>query len=196
MADFPNIGFTNINLQSNLPTLITKSISGREERAQVSSQYWSFSASFSNLSDAERRQLMGFIMSKRGSYSSFTIELPSSYNDSSGSYSGTVTTSTATAGALSFTGTVSSNNTLIFKAGDLIKFAGHDKVYMITGDVTSNGSGAITASVFPAIKTTSNAVVVTYTDVPMTVRFGSDQLGFSADTSEYGSFDIDFIEVI
>jgi hypothetical protein len=196
MADFPNIGFTNISLQSNLPTLITKSISGREERAQVASQYWSFSAGFSNLSEAERRQLLGFIMSKRGSYSSFTIDLPSSYNDSTGSYTGTVTTTIAAAGALSFTGTVASNNTLIFKAGDLIKFAGHDKVYMITADVTSSGAGAITAPVFPAIKTTGNVVIVTHIDVPMTVRFANDALGFASDISEYASFAIDFVEVI
>jgi hypothetical protein len=196
MADFPNIGFTNISLQSNLPTLITKSISGREERAQVASQYWSFSAGFANLSEATRRQLLAFIMSKRGSYSSFTIDLPSSYNDSSAGYAGTVNYVTAVAGALSFTGSVSTNNALVFKAGDLVKFQNHDKVYMITADVTSSGAGAITASVFPAIKTSGTVISLEYNNVPMTVRFANDALGFASDISEYASFAIDFVEVI
>jgi hypothetical protein len=67
---------------------------------------------------------------------------------------------------------------------------------MITSDVTSGATGIISASVFPAIKTTSTAYLVTHIDVPMTVRFANDTLGFSADQSEYASFDIDFVEVI
>ena len=196
MADFPSTPFSNLTLTSNVPTLITRSLNGREERAQIATQFWSFSASFSNLTDTQRRQLLGFIMSKRGAYSSFTIELPDTLDDSSGAYTGTITTTTATAGALSFTATVASNNTLILRSGDMIKFANHDKVYMVTADATSTGAGGLTVSLFPAIRTTSNTVVVTHKTVPITVRFGSQEYSFQMAQELFGSFDLDFIEVI
>lgn len=196
MPSFPSVDFTDCSVSSNTPTLVTKSINGVEERATISSQYWTVGATFRNLSDSERRQLIGFIMKSRGPYSTFDLTLPTTLDDSTGNYTGTITVATATAGNLSFTATVSASNTLILKAGDFIKFSNHNKVYMVTDDATSVGTN-LTVSLYPAIRTSATSShTVTHKNVPMTVRFATDNIPFSLDQKLFSSVDIDFIEVL
>ena len=196
MPSFPSVDFTDCGISSNTPTLVTKSINGVEERATIAGQYWTVGATFRNLSDSERRQLIGFIMKSRGPYSTFDLTLPTTLDDSTGNYTGTITVATATAGNLSFTATVSASNTLILKAGDFIKFSNHNKVYMVTDDATSVGTN-LTVSLYPAIRTSATSShTVTHKNVPMTVRFATDNIPFSLDQKLFSSVDIDFIEVL
>lgn len=196
MPSFPSVDFTDCSVSSNTPTLVTKSINGVEERATIAGQYWTVGATFRNLSDSERRQIIGFIMKSRGPYSTFDLTLPTTLDDSTGNYTGTITVATATAGNLSFTATVSASNTLILKAGDFIKFSNHNKVYMVTDDATSVGTN-LTVSLYPAIRTSATSShTVTHKNVPMTVRFATDNIPFSLDQKLFSSVDIDFIEVL
>jgi hypothetical protein len=197
MADFPSVEFTALELSSNTPTIVTTSISGLEQRSQVRTQYFNFTASFQNLSDAERREIMGFLMSKRGSLTPFSIDLPSPFNNSTGAYTGTITVTVGAAGATSVTATVASN-VVIVKAGDFIKFSGHNKLYMVTADATAS-AGTVSISLFPALRTSAVSNTITHKTVPMYVRCSTDQLGFSAGAvggDGYNSIDIDFVEVI
>jgi len=196
MPDFPSVDFTACNVQTVTPTLVTKTINGLEERAAVAGQYFVVNAQFSNVSDQERRQLLGFIMKSRGPFSTFNLYLPSTIDESTGSYTGTITVATATAGLTSCTATVSASNTLILRAGDFIKFSNHNKVYMVTDDATSVGTN-LTVNLFPAIRTSATSShTITHKNVPMTVRFGSDNYTVSIDQNLYGSMDIDFVEVL
>lgn len=197
MADFPSVDFSAMELSSNTPTIVTTSLSGLEQRAQVATQYFSFTASFQNLSDAERRQIMGFLMGKRGNLTAFSIDLPSPFNNSTGAYTGTITVTAGASGATSVTASVASN-VLIVKAGDFIKFSGHNKVYMVTADATASSS-TVTINLFPALRTSVASNTVTHKTVPMYVRCSADQIGFSAGAvggDGYNSIDIDFVEVI
>jgi hypothetical protein len=190
------VDFTDCSISSNTPTLVTRSINGVEERATIAGQYWSVAATFRNISDSERRQLLGFIMKSRGPYSTFDLTLPTTLDDSTGNYTGTITVATATAGNLSFTATVSASNTLILKAGDFIKFSNHNKVYMVTDDATSVGTN-LTVNVYPAIRTSATSShTVTHKNVPMTVRFATDNIPFNLDQKLFSSVDIDFVEVL
>jgi hypothetical protein len=196
MPSFPSVDFTDCSISSNTPTLVTRSINGVEERATIAGQYWSVAATFRNISDSERRQLLGFIMKSRGPYSTFDLTLPTTLDDSTGNYTGTITVATATAGNLSFTATVSASNTLILKAGDFIKFSNHNKVYMVTDDATSVGTN-LTVNVYPAIRTSATSShTVTHKNVPMTVRFATDNIPFNLDQKLFSSVDIDFVEVL
>jgi hypothetical protein len=61
-----------------------------------------------------------------------------------------------------------------FKAGDFIKFASHNKVYMVVSDVTSS-SNAATVTIEPPLTTAlADDSVVTYKNVPFTVHLTSD----------------------
>ncbi len=64
----------------------------------------------------------------------------------------------------------------VFKAGDIVTFAGHLKVYEITRDANSDGGGL--ASVFlntPLLSAVVDLEVVTYQNVAMKVALADDQ---------------------
>lgn len=199
MADFPSVPFTALNLNSNTPTVVTKSLSGLEQRNQVSTQYFNFTADFNNISDAERRQIIGFLMSKRGSLLPFTIDLPEPFQDSSGTLNLIINVTASTAGSTAVTIQFSSVVAgTVLKAGDFVKFSGHNKVYMVTDDVSANTSGlqSRTLNIFPALRQTATSNSVTHKNVPMYVKCTTDQFGFNSDPNLYSSFSLDFTEVI
>jgi hypothetical protein len=195
MADFPSVAFTTMEVRNNTPTIVTTSISGLENRTQVGTQYWGFTATFQNLSDAERRQIMGFLMTKRGSLYPFTINLPEPFEDSTGNYAPSFTASTGAAGATTVTATILTSGANVFKSGDFVTFSNHKKLYMVTADATASGT-ALTFTVFPALRTSVAAATVTHKNVEMYVKCSSDQLSFSSDPNLFASMDIDFVEVI
>ena len=67
-----------------------------------------------------------------------------------------------------------------FKAGDFIKFASHNKVYMVVSDVTSS-SNAATVTIEPPLTTAlADNSVITYDNVPFTVHLTNDVQEFGA----------------
>ena len=61
------------------------------------------------------------------------------------------------------------------KAGDFIKLAGHRKVYMVTEDCDSDGSGYGTVSIEPALtNSVADGETLVVEDVPFRMRFADD----------------------
>jgi len=196
MAFPTTIPFNALNFRSITPTIINRSLSGIENRTQVAGQYWTFTARFSTLTEEKRKELLGYLMSLRGNLNTDTIALPEPLNDSSGNYTGNITNVSGSAGALSCTASVTSNSTLILKAGDIIKFGNHNKVYMVTSNATSNGSGAVTINFFPALRTAVSSGTCTHKDVTMTVRVVNPEISFQMGAAMFADFDLDFEEVL
>lgn len=77
-----------------------------------------------------------------------------------------------------------------FKAGDYIQIGSSAtaKLYMITADATSNGSGVVSVSVEPTIKATaSSGAAVTFISPKGVFRMDANELGWDADhVSKYG----------
>ena len=83
-----------------------------------------------------------------------------------------------------------------FKAGDFIKFASHDKVYMVVADVTSS-SNAATVTIEPPLTTAlANNEAVTYDSVPFTVALVNDIQTIALGGDGFYRFEVDMIEVI
>ena len=61
-----------------------------------------------------------------------------------------------------------------FKAGDFIKFASHDKVYMVVSDVTSSSNAATVTIEPPLITALTDNSAVTYDNVSFTVHLTND----------------------
>ena len=70
-----------------------------------------------------------------------------------------------------------------FKAGDMIKFASHTKVYMVVEDVTASSNAATVTIEPPLITALSDNSTVTYDDVPFTVHLTNDVQEFGAVSS-------------
>ena len=168
--------FETMGIQSIQNTIISKSINGKKLTRQVDNQRFGFSV---RIITAKRSdvygELMAFIIKQRSSKENFTI-VPPDVTTINGSESGTVLVN----------GSHSAGDTTIamdgfggdgsgrFKAGDLIKFASHTKVYMIVSDVTSS-SNAATVTIEPPLQSALvDNSVVTYSSVPFTVHLTSD----------------------
>lgn len=183
-------GFTAINFRSTNYNLSSTSLSGRTQVRGLGSQRWEFSASFPPMERSEYGPVNAFLIKQRGMLESFQIIIPE-VSTKSGTATGTLTANGAVSvGATSFT---VAGLTGTLRAGDVFKFAGHSKVYMITAD----RSGAGSVSFEPPLQYgAANAEGVTYTDVPFTVRLNNDVQEFSYALDRTVSYEIDMIEVI
>jgi hypothetical protein len=189
---------TNLDFFSQTPTLISTSLSGKEQRAQLSSQKWAVRMTLNSLSDADRRTLQSFVQEQNGSLTAFELELPSDLADSSGGYTGAITTDGAhSAGATTVSiSTSASSGTYAVKKGDLIRFAGAVKTYMVTSNTFVDVSGDATISISPSLQTdVSTTTSVTHTNVSLNVRI-DNEFKYTARQELFANTKMEFIEVI
>ena len=126
-------------------------------------------------------ELMAFIIKQRSRKENFTI-IPPEIEDARGSETGTVLVNGvhAVGDTTIAMDAFASDGAGRFKAGDFIKFASHNKVYMVVSDVTSS-SNAATVTIEPPLTTAlADDSVVTYDNVPFTVHLTNDVQEFGA----------------
>lgn len=183
--------FRTVNLQSISPTLVSESASGKLQARQIAGQRWSFTASYPPLTRSEFAPVSAFIMQQRGRLNTFTIEIPV-VSDSASSATGT----------LAVNGAVTAGNTVIavdgltgsLELGDLVKFDGHDKVYMV---VAKSGTNMTSMTIEPPlVDDIADDEEVIYNNVPMKVRLNNDVQEFGLRTDSLVSYEVDFIEAI
>jgi hypothetical protein len=165
--------FQSLGIKSIQATIISKSVSGKKLARQIDGQRWSFTA---RVITAKRSdvygELMAFIIKQRSGKENFTI-IPPEVEDARGTASGTPH-GTASAGATSIT--LGGTGTGTLKAGDFIKFANHDKVYMVVADQSDISTGSLTIE--PPLTTAVSSSNITYDNVPFTVYLTNDMQEF------------------
>ena len=189
---FPTTGFTVMNFKSNTTTRITTTLSGKTLRQALPSQFFSFKLQSPPLTRAEFQPVMAFIMKQNGKFDSFTI-IPPLVNDASGTAGGTITVNATYAAGSS---TVKANGgTGTLKAGDMIKFSNHNKVYMVTADVDMDASSVDTIEIFPSLReAVSNTTTIQYDDVPFEVFMTSDVMEYQVGSTQLFTYEIDVRE--
>ena len=159
----------SLGIKSIQNTIISKSVSGKKLARQIDGQRWGFTA---RIITAKRSdvygELMAFIVKQRSGKENFTI-IPPEVEDARGTASGTPN-GTASAGATSIT--LGGTGTGTLKAGDFIKFANHDKVYMVVADQSDISTGSLTIE--PPLTTAVSSSDITYDNVPFTVHLTND----------------------
>jgi hypothetical protein len=165
--------FESLGIKSIQTTIISKSVSGKKLARQIDGQRWSFTA---RVITAKRSdvygELMAFIIKQRSGKENFTI-IPPEVEDARGTASGTPH-GTASAGATSIT--LGGTGTGTLKSGDFIKFANHDKVYMVVADQSDISTGSLTIE--PPLTTAVSSSNITYDNVPFTVYLTNDMQEF------------------
>ena len=185
-----------INIASIQPTLISRTISGRKQARQIGGQLWRMTCNFAPLTRAQFSPILAFIISQRGSYDTFTIA-PNVHKDTQGSATGSPLVNGASQTGRSVITDGWNASITIFKAGDFCKFANHDKIYVVSADATSNGSGASTISIEPALITSpANDSAITYTAVPFTVALTGRVQEFETGTTGLYEYELDMEENI
>ena len=174
--------FETLGIKSIQSTIISKSISGKKLSRTIDSQRWAFTASIITAKRSDvYGELMAFIIKQRSGKENFTI-IPPEIEDARGSETGSVLVN----------GAQSAGDTTIamdgfagdgagrFKTGDFIKFASHNKVYMVVADVTSSSNAATVTIEPPLVADIANDSAVTYDNVPFTVHLTNDAQEFGA----------------
>jgi len=174
--------FSTMGIKSIQNTIISKSDSGKKLARQIDGQRFAFTAQIiiGKRSDVYG-ELMAFIMKQRSRKENFTI-IPPEIEDARGNETGTVLVNGvhAVGDTTIAMDAFASDGLGRFKAGDFIKFASHDKVYMVVSDVTSS-SNAATVTIEPPLTTAlADDSVVTYDNVPFTVHLTNDIQEFGA----------------
>tara|TARA_R100001443_G_scaffold104840_1_gene113626 strand:+ start:1372 stop:1968 length:597 start_codon:yes stop_codon:yes gene_type:complete len=186
--------FNSLNVQSVQPTLVSRTISGRRQSRQIGGQYFRMTATFPPMTRAQFAPIYAFIMKQRGRFETFSLTLPV-ISIGQGSPAGTPLVNGASQTGRSIVTDGWNASITVFKAGDYLKFANHDKVYSVTADATSDGAGASTISIEPALLTSpANDSAITYTAVPFTVSLVNDLQEFATSTNGLYQFELDFEE--
>lgn len=164
---------SSMSLRTIQPTLVSVAHSLKRQTRSRGAQRWGFALGYHNRTRAEMAPLLAFALAQRGQYGTFSF-VPSIIGQPQTAVTGTPLVKGAqTAGRSILTDGWAVSSTVL-KAGDFIKFA-HAKVYMLTADAVSNGSGEVTLAIEPALYSAvadNEALVVT--SVPFTVAFGGD----------------------
>ena len=181
--------FSGIKLKSHHYNVRSESIAGRSQSRSLGGQRWEFSAKYPVLTREQFQPVFAYSVSTGGT-ASFVLT-PPVISDKSGDASGSGTVDG---------GQVKGDSTIVLqglsgtlKAGDMLAFSNHTKVYMITADKT--GSGIV--NIAPAlVGTLTDNELVTFDAVPFTVRMKNDVQEMTVRPGQLYTYEIDFIEVV
>ena len=190
--------FNSLEVTSIQPTFVSRTISGRRQARQIAGQFFSMTATFPPMTRAQFAPIDAFIMKQRGQYETFTLILPV-LSTGLGSPAGTPLVRGASQTGRTVDTDGWSVGVVIFKAGDYLKFANHDKVYKVVEDVTSNASAIANTeiTIAPALITSpADDSAITHTNVPFLVSLTTGVQKFTTGTSGLFSYEIDFAEVL
>ena len=178
------------NITSRQNTIVSVTSSGRKQARQIDGQRFTITLSYPPMTRTEFAPIKAFIMKQRSQLESFTV-IPPTESDALGTASGTPN-GTASAGDTSITLGGSGTGTL--KAGDYIKFANHDKVYMVVADQSDISTGSLTIE--PPLRTAVSSTDIIYDDVPFTVSLTNDIQEYNIGTTNLYAYELDVVEVL
>ncbi len=187
---------TSVTLSAIQPTRISVSHSLRRQARSSNAQRWALKFGYTLLPRAYLTQFYGFLLNLRGQADTFTTTLPG-HTTPQGSWAGTpvVSGSGQTGASVNLSG-FTALQTGIVKAGDLLQFSGHTKVYMATADASSSGAGTATVSIRPALMVSpASGEAVTSSNVTFTVALASDSMDTSIQAGPLYALNIDMVEV-
>ena len=190
--------FNSLSVQSVQPTFVSRTLSGRRQARQIAGQFFTMTATFPPMTRAQFAPIDAFVMKQRGQYETFTLILPV-MSTGLGAPAGTplIRGADQTGRTLATDGW--STGVVIFKAGDYLKLANHDKVYKVVADVTSNASASADTpiTIEPALITSpADNSAITHTNVPFLVSLTTGVQEYSTGTSGLFSYEVDFAEVL
>jgi hypothetical protein len=187
------------NFASNRPNTTAYTLSGKRSVKQFAAQYFSFSVQMPPMIQADFQAFHAFLVKQKGSFDTFTFQYPLENQGADKGETDIAVNGTAAIGATQVPLDGFSNSTTgVLKAGDLIKFANHNKVYMVTADESSNGSGEVAAvDIEPPLQAALvNNEAVTVNQPSFTVALAQDDVLYSTDPAGLFSLAFDVREVL
>jgi len=161
-----------LTISSNEPFFDADTVSLKKQRASQGAQRWELS--FSTLPKDNVAE--AFIASVNNLHLADSMIMPQLQEvENRFTLSGNILTSNSSAaGDLDVTMNNDGSNTGLLPKGYFIKFANHDKIYVVTNDNDFAGSTNRTMNIFPALTQTVPAQTAVYTSTNATFTFFRD----------------------
>ena len=162
---------------------------GQEQVFQHEGEFWTTQITFPPMLKDQAAVVLAFLLQLRGRRGTFKIG-DQDRKTIQGVATGTIRVNGAsqTGNQVALDGFANSTSN-VFKAGDYIQIGSY--LYMVTEDVTSNGSGEANVRIEPAlrqgIETIADDATVLYTNTTTIMRLDSNETGWDTDQiSKYG----------
>lgn len=195
-GSFPvSLGIRTESIESRFVNMVNRAQSGVRSVANITSHLWAIRITTIPMARADWQQMEAFLTKQKGRFDTFTY-VSQSKTLALGAVSGSPQVVGAhSAGDETIAIDGFANSTLVLKAGDLIKFENHNKVYMVTADATSDGGGAATVSIVPGlVNTLADNEALSYDSVPFTMALVRDAIVIDAAVDGFVVFDIEMEE--
>jgi hypothetical protein len=199
-GQFPTTpSFQAVNFKINTPTITSETNSGKIRRVGYGHSYYTMEAKYPSLTASQLGEVTGFVATAMGSLFSFEIVIPElSYTKASNTSANNAATSANIAVGQRWANlaSVGVNNTIILKAGDFLKFKNHSKVYMVTQDVTTSGSGTANVQFSgSAVSSIPSGTQIITNSVPFTMILDSPEQQFESSYGGISSLSLSMREV-
>jgi hypothetical protein len=188
--------FKSLVFTDNRPILLNQTLSGKKSARQIGAQYFSFTVQMPPVDQLKAQEIFAFLSKQKGGYENFTIAAPLNNKGTSHSETDILVNGATSAGASAVPMDGFSHTNHALRAGDLIKFAGHSKVYMVQDEVTASG-GSATVNIQPnLVSDVADNEAVTTNKPLFNVYLANDEIRYTTDTSGFYNISFDVREVI
>ena len=191
-------GFSAAGFKMNAPTKQTTTQSGRLTRVATATTLWTGTLVFPPMTLLEFRPIQAFIALTQGGLNEFDVVIQNVSLSTSPNRDTAVCTvnGSHTVGDTTIAINSNINSGNVIKAGDVVRFAGHTKVYMATSDINTTASGQGTLNIQPALlENVSSGASITSHNTPFRMILANDTQEFGYQTNSLVSYEIDVREV-
>ena len=188
--------FRSLNFKDNGPALLNQTLSGKKSARQIGAQYFSFTVQMPPLEQLKAQEIFAFLQKQKGAIGNFTIQAPLDNLGTSKNETDILVNTAHITGVdtVNMDGFSHTNHAL--RAGDLIKFAGHSKVYIVQEEVTAS-SGQAAVKISPnLVNSLADNEAVTVNKPSFNVYLENNDIMYSTDASGFYSISFDVREVI
>lgn len=187
-----------LDVSSVQPTFVSTAHALNRQSRTRNAQAWSFRLQYPRTAWSDLAPLVAFLQAQRGRYDTFAFALPLMYANGAGGGTPLAVGATSTGGSVDTNGWP--NTTTVLKAGDFIKWANHSKIYMVTADATTNGSGEVTVEHQPHLvdSVADNEALAIHTAasrLEWTVALDEDTLVIERDVGDLFRVDVGMAEI-
>ena len=188
--------FRSLVFTDNRPILLNQTLSGKKSARQIGAQYFSFTVQMPPLEQLKAQEIFAFLSKQKGGFENFTIAEPLNNKGTSHNETDILVNGATSAGASAVPMDGFSHTNHALRAGDLIKFAGHSKVYMVQDEVTASG-GSATVNIQPnLVANVADNEAVTTNKPLFNVYLANDEIRYTTDISGFYNISFDVREVI
>ena len=188
--------FRSLIFTDNRPILLNQTLSGKKSARQIGAQYFSFTVQMPPVDQLKAQEIFAFLSKQKGGFENFTIAAPLNNKGNSHSETDILVNGATSAGASAVPMDGFSHTNHALRAGDLIKFAGHTKVYMVQDEVTASG-GSATVNIQPnLVANVADNEAVTTNKPLFNVYLANDEIRYTTDISGFYNISFDVREVI